>query len=711
MITLMCLSASAFAETWQPWEAPTAGTSGSAIDLRHLNESTAGVGGRVRSEGGHFVLGSGERVRFWGVNGPPESLTGEALKSTARELAARGVNLVRVHGAVFDRETGTLKPEAIARFQEIVAAMKAEGIYTHLSIYFPLWMTPKPGLPELEGYDGTQHPFAALMFNPDFQKQYQGWWRAILTTPGKDGAPSLLEDPAVFGLEIQNEDSLFFWTFNDQNVPPPQRQILQKQFGSWIAKRYGDFEKAFAAWENLRMPEDDPEAGRLAFRPLFQIFTDKTPRDRDTARFLYETQRDFYENQIRFVRGLGFDGLITASNWITANDAILGPFEKLSYTPGDFIDRHGYWGGLHQGENAAWSIREGHKFANRSALRFDPEKPDGERVITHPVFDTKVNGLPSMISETTFPRPNRYRTEAPVFYAAYAALQGSNSIVHFALDGGDWVVKPQFWMQPWTLMSPTQMGQFPAAALIYRLGLVREGDLVADVKLPFDRLFALEGSPLSQTANLDELRKVDVGQEVKHASSIDPRVHLIGRTALTISENPGESKIQNLAPFIDAASQIVTSSTGELRLDPRKGVLILNSDKAQGVVGNLALEGAVSLPVIEIRSDLDLASILLVPLDSKPLESSNRLLLQVMSEEQNHEWKTEGEEILTIKDIGRDPWEFRPMRGSVTLKNPPPGGFIITPLDTNGHPAGEPSRASELTLQPNTVYYLIERAQ
>ena len=80
-----------------------------------------------------------------------------------------------------------------------------------------------------------------------------------------------------------------------------------------------------------------------------------------------------------------------------------------------------------------------------------------------------------MISETTWNRPNRYRSEAPLFYAAYGALQDSDAIVHFALDSADWSVKPGFFMQPWTLMSPAMMGQFPAAALIYRKGLVEPG--------------------------------------------------------------------------------------------------------------------------------------------------------------------------------------------------------------------------------------------
>ena len=90
-------------------------------------------------------------------------------------------------------------------------------------------------------------------------------------------------------------------------------------------------------------------------------------------------------------------------------------------------------------------------------------------------MDPSYDDKPSMISETTFNRPNRYRSEAPLYFAAYGALQGSDCIVHFALDGDNWSVKPGYFMQPWTVMTPAMMGQFPAAAMIYRKGLVSEG--------------------------------------------------------------------------------------------------------------------------------------------------------------------------------------------------------------------------------------------
>jgi hypothetical protein len=166
----------------------------SALDLRGLNEQFAGEHGFIGVKNGAFVhRANGQPVRFWAVNGPPHELRGDDLRGAARLLARYGVNLVRVHGALFDKD-GETDPAKIRRAQEIALAMKAEGIYTLFSVYFPLWLTPRPDHPWLKGYDGKKHPFAVLMFNPEFQARHRAWLEALLTTPAEGGRP-LLEEP------------------------------------------------------------------------------------------------------------------------------------------------------------------------------------------------------------------------------------------------------------------------------------------------------------------------------------------------------------------------------------------------------------------------------------------------------------------------------------------------------------------------------------
>src|ERR1041385_3401188 len=642
----------------------------SPIDLRFLNEKFAGEHGFITVKDGHFVhSANGQPVRFWAVNGPASDTKDRpALRQTARLLAKYGVNLVRRHGAVFNKD-GEVDPAAVKRCAAIVEEMKPEGIYTHLSIYFPLWLTPRADHPWLQGYDGKQHPFAALMFNPKFQEKYHEWLRAVLTTPSETTGRPLVSEPALFGLELQNEDSFFFWTFDAKNIPDTQLRILETRFADWLKQRHGSLEAALTAWQGQKATRDAPSEGRVGFRPLWNMFNEKSARDQDTAAFLLEAQTKFYRDTIAFVRRLGFKGLITPSNWSTASPEVFGPLEKLSYTAGDFIDRHGYFECGHKGDNAAWSVRNGHTYTDRSALRFEASDPTKPRQFVHPVMDPHYDGKPSMISETTFCRPNRYRSEAPLYFAAYGALQDSDGIVHFALDGSRWSVKPGFWMQQWTLMTPSMMGQFPAAALIYRRGLVSTGQVLAEVKLNRTDLLHLKGTPLPQDAALDELRLKDVpqGSEVRPGQRIDPLIHYAGQVAVSFVTEPSATKVTGLAPFVDHANKTVMSTTGELRLDYGKGILTINAPRAQGLSGALKLAGATDLKDLSVASGLELGHIIAVALDDQPLARSSRILLQVMSEERetNHQTEPVSPTVKRIVNIGADPWQVKEFAGTV----------------------------------------------
>lgn len=706
LLALAFILTSRAEEGWFEFNPPQDDFSPAPIDLRHLNEEFAGQHGFIAARGDEFIFPDSQQpVRFWAVNGPSHELAGDALKKSARRLAKYGVNLCRLHTGVFDKE-GRADLKKIAHTLEIVEALKAEGIYSHFSIYFPLWLQPKPDHPLLKGYDGQTHPFAALMFNRDFQKQYQDWWRALLTTPDSNGK-RLIDEPAVFGVEVQNEDSFFFWTFDPKRIPDPQMRILEAQFAEWLKKQYGSLDAAFVRWDNLKVERDNLAENRVSFRPLWNIANERKQRDKDTALFLTELQRNFYRDTYEFLRGLGFKGLITASNWSTASPEYLGPLEKWTYAATDFIDRHGYFGVEHKGDNSAWSIRNDHTYADRSALRFENTKPGGPKQFVHPAMDPGYDNKPSMISETTWNRPNRFRSEAPIYFAAFGALQGTDAIVHFAYDGDRWSVKPNFWMQPWTLMAPSQMAQFPAAALLYRQGLVKGGAVLAQINLNTNDLTNLKGTPLPQDASLDELRLKDLpaGGDIKPGQRIDPLIHYAGRANVSFTGTPGKTEVADLKPYIDHSAKTVRSSTGELQLNYGKGLLTINSPRAQGASGDLR-GGAIDLKDIRIESEMDNGHILLVPLDNQPLAVSKKMLLQVMSEEQPTDFAaTENSGLKKITNLGRDPWLVKNIRAKIRFNTQ----VVIAPLDQNGYPGAQSSKTSEMTLDSSTIYYQLVR--
>jgi hypothetical protein len=722
VLVLLLVAGALDVSAQSPWvdfrPSPAGDPADSPIDLRYLNESVAGENGRIVARDGHFVHEkTGTPVRFWGVNGPPANLEPAQLPAVARTLSKYGVNLVRVHTPIFDRQ-GETDWEKVRSAHQIVAAMKAEGIYTHFSIYFPLWFKPDSDLQWLSGYDGQKPTFATLMINPEFQQRYLGWLKDLLIRPDPETGKSLADDPAVFGVELQNEDSFFFWTFDYRNIPATQMELLERQFAGWLSTKYGSPEDALTAWGTKPLANDRLEQNRVAFRPLWNLANERTKRDQDTVLFLLETQTRFYRETYDTLRSLGFQGLIHASNWATASPQRLGPLEKYSYMAGDFIDRHGYFDCQLEGENAAWSIRDQYSYRDRSALRFDPDEADGGKQFVHPVMDphyVDAQGIekPSMISETTFTRPNRYRGEAPWYYAAYGALQDSDAVIHFAFDGYRWEVKPQYWMQPWTLSTPAMMGQFPAAALAYRSGLIATGPVVTDLNLNIDSLLRLEGTPLPQDASFDELRLRDVPSDGRLSpdSRLDPLMHYVGRSRVQFSQEPTSLRLEDYRRWIDRDQQIVRSAGGELTLNYKLGLLTIDAPTIQGVSGNVGNGGAVQLSTLGIECDMDLIHIMAVSLDGAALNKSDKILLQLMTEERATGFSTTSAEDgrRKIESIGSDPWQFREIRGRIALRRPDAQSLQVIQLDHAGLPLGRIGDAERFELAPETLYYLIQR--
>lgn len=699
-------------EGWFPFEPDPDPFAESPIDLRSLNERAAGEHGFIQARGDGFVRsGDGQPIRFWAVN-----IGGEALRMDdasadylARSLAKLGVNLVRIHGPVWGDDIRRVDTEHRDRLFAMVAALKRQGIYTCLSIYFPLWMSLRADQ-GFAGYSGS-HPFALPYFSEPFQAMYRGWWRDLLSAPDPRTGKPIVLDPAVAMLEMVNEDSTLFWTFTPyENVPAPQMAIIEKRFGDWLARRHGSVDKAIAAWGAAPVRGDDAAAGRAGFRPLWELFNNRDRRSQETAAFLAELQRDFYEGTYRYLKhDLGFRGAVYASNWITADPRFLGPLDKWSNTVADFMDHHGYFGGPHQGERASYMISPGDRYDDASALLFAPEKPGDPPSFSLPIMDPGYDGKPSTITEINWTAPNRYRADLGLLAAAYGRLQGTDAYFFFATGRPGW----DEMIGKFSIRTPVVAGQFPATAFLYRKGLVREAPPVVDVALALPDLFALKGAPVSGPMNLDELRARDLPAgktaPVADLPSVDPLAFLVGRVGMRFAASGGESRVADLSRYIDRKAGIARSVTGELAWDYRAGRVTVNAPGAQGVTGFLSRAGEVRLGDVTMRSGLPYGTILLVALDGRPIRTSRRMLLQAMSEEMNYGWEAPGTGLRGIRSIGSAPIVVRVLSGTVQLHRPDGAQLRVTPLDLNGYPAGRPSRGPSLRLAPRTLYYLITR--
>lgn len=460
------------------------------IDLRHLNEPTAGQSGFVRKEGDRFIRGDSQPLRFWGVNVGVDvvNLQKPDVDYLARQLAKYGVNLVRIHGRIFD-DHGEIDPARLDKYHYFVHALKQQGIYVALSYYFVLWIDAQP--------------FAQLLFDPDLQEAYRRGVRNLLLTPNpyESGTP-LAQEPAVAMIEIQNEDSFLFWTFDAARYPDDVQRELYRRFGQWLSKKYGSLDAAYRAWGPLHHSWDDsPEQGLMQIEGIAPIpwangDDGDSRRRRDTLAWMVESQRAFYDGMVRFLReDIGTPSLIVASNWITADPKKLEALERYTYRAADIVDRHAYFESSHVAKDGTfWTLQEGDRFTPRPAV-LDPQ--------LNPVKIVHNDGQPSMISEITWTHPTPYGAEGPYFLSVYGSLQGIDALVTFAVHAPGW---ESSWRK-WPVMSPTMLGQFPAFALMYRRGDVAEADVVLHETSSVAALLNLQGSAVYESLNLDDARK------------------------------------------------------------------------------------------------------------------------------------------------------------------------------------------------------------
>ena len=456
---------------WEPGLDPL--HAGAMLDLRHLNESVAGQSGYVTRDGDRLLLGDGSEARFWAVNvnNANASQDAHSVDYLADKLAKLGVNMVRYHTPVFASQPDGSRVNAkkLDRLHYLVAAMKKRGIYTSLSTYFPLWVRVEPqfGIAGYEGFD-NKHPFGLIYFNERLQQMQRLWFDQMLNTPNPYTGVPLGRDPAVAMVELVNEDSCFFWTFNHASIPPVQWRKVEERFGAWLIARYGSIEAAQKRWGGARQDSDAPDEGRMAVLEAWHMTGDgvkaggaaKRKRMSDQVRFLAALQRDYYAQGKRYLNEtLGYKGLVTASNWNTADWRTLDAIERYTYTATDVSDQHGYIGGVHEGGGASYSVNAGDTIEHRSGLR-DPN--------SLPIRVRQTAGMPHMISELGWTNPNRYRAEGPILSAVYGAQQGVDAVVLFIVHS-NYVDDQQ--MEKFAWSSPVIANSSPAAALIYRRGM------------------------------------------------------------------------------------------------------------------------------------------------------------------------------------------------------------------------------------------------
>lgn len=701
------------------------------LDLRSLNEKVAGESGFIKtSTQGDFLLGNGKPVRFWAVNTsvgrerpfnprPQGRKTEPDLARHARFLAKRGVNMTRLHAHL-----NPGKDQPITAFNEPerdwiwrhVAAMKKEGIYTTISPYWANTTNIGPGW----GIPGGENSHNMLFFDAKLQAAYKGWLKALFAEKNPYTGIPLAQDASVAIIQLQNEDSLLFWTFN--NLKDERKRALGKKFGAFVLKKYGTMDAAFTAWQNNSLPGDDRAAGVLDLHNIWEMTQQRTggiaKRLDDQLEFLSRTMYDFNKSMAAYLRNeLGCKQVINAGNWRTADTVKMNDAERWSYTANEVLAVNRYFGGIHKGPNEGWAIVNGDTFTNPSILT----KP-----LEFPLNVKQAVGHPMMVTESAWVMPNGRAVEGPFLISVYQSLTGVDAYYWFATGDDEWT-PPQSangYMPSqgkWLFGSPDMLGTFPAAALMYRMGYIQKGTPVVHEERALPDLWQRRSGLITEESGFDPNR--DTGSIAPTSSvktPVPPEAFLVGPVEVVYSGDPARSKVVDLSKYIDTEKKTVRSITGEVTLDYGNGYCLLNAPKAQGVAAFFTNQKSFKTADVEITSGNEFGTVSVVAMDDKPLKTSSRVLVQVGMPSRPTGWQQspttiklqEGEfEGYKVDNFGRAPWQI--VRPNIQISIANPALTKATVLDANGNPAGTVSLEKtatgiRFTFPANALYVVIQ---
>jgi hypothetical protein len=249
-----------------PFVIPWNDSSKTPIDVSFLNDAPAGKNGHLIARGEHFVESkTGRRVRLLGVVWTftanfPEKAEADAV---AARLAKYGVNAVRLH--FFDgppppsdskwksdsiwKSPGVIDPAQLDRLEYLIAQFKKHGIYTNVNLKVARDFMPEEGLPAAFSQAWwADKPFD--YFNPRMIELQKIFARQLLTHVNPYTGLSMANDPAIYTVEINNENTISDWDEGAKllRLTGPLRGEAQSVWNAFLHKKYGSTNALMAAW-------------------------------------------------------------------------------------------------------------------------------------------------------------------------------------------------------------------------------------------------------------------------------------------------------------------------------------------------------------------------------------------------------------------------------------------------------------------------------
>ncbi|MFC2123784.1 hypothetical protein ACFLU5_03145 [Bacteroidota bacterium] len=670
---------------WFNFAIPDLDTTHNVVDMSFLNEKEAGETGFISVRNGHFVTGAGDPIRFFGDNLTFQNCFQD--KETSTRLAARlkkmGYNVIRFHHmdmrpaprGIWDEEMDTFDEGQLEKLDWMIFQLRNNGIYTNLNLHVS---RTYPGV----DYEETR----AFLFGKrvdhfyrpyiEMQKEYA---RMLLNHRNPYTGNTYANEPAVGFIEINNENSIL---------------------SGWTALTYlkGDHRKSLAGlWKGF-LKENSKVNVEWDIYKIMELFeTESTIEQKEMFwKFLVETEISYAREMIDFLKK-DIQIKMPVSETQASYSGMVGVYREAKYA--DFIDMHAYWEHP-RFPNRAWDSNDW--YIRNSSMVTDKKGGTLRNFAQHRVKD-----MPFTISEYDHPAPSYYCAEMYPMLNSVAAFQDWDGIYHFCYSSPHEQGRILNYFA--AAGHPLKQVFIPVGAILFRMGTVKTGESVVQLKLPEDNV-------LKELVAYDQKRGIGTSQTDyvwKKAGAIDA-LTLMQRTEVDITGDNLELTEQVTPP--DGSWE---SETGELIWDNRdslQSIFTIDAPAAKAAIGYI---GGKSIELDKVTIGMDTipgnwGAITLTAIDGKPLDASSNILLVAAgkAENTNMGWNEEKNSVGT--NWGTSPSIVEGIPAKITLLEME--DLKMFTLDSAGNRGSELSivhrkgnQEIHIGAQHKTLWYLLTR--
>lgn len=596
------------------------------------------------SPNGTFVWKDGDRARFWGVNIANRNLwvPRAEIDHVVGLLARAGTNLVRFEaldsrGGLLDVEgqpgTRQLNAQRLDTLHYWIMRCKENRICYYLDLLDFRDFKPEDGV-EATLNRGAR-PYA--MFDPHLIALQKEYATALLTTRNPYTGQAPVEDPDFALLEICNEHGFFLNPELNGQMVEPYKSRFRAMWNQWLVGQYGNRERLLAKWKRLG-DDEDPLVGTVALPTLIDPARGRGPRPvdprlADEVAFLHGVQRGYFKSMVSHLRSIGVQIPVTA---VVSND--VAPDLASVAAECDFLSEN-FYADHPRFEGKEWEGK--YRFRNLNQLR-----EGGPGAFAPYTSALRWFKKPVVIREWGTVWPNRYRATSVPQAVAYAALQDFDGMLLFGYKTGDYADRLVFFGYQ---ADPTVWGLYSLGAVMFLRGDIAASS--AEVTFVYT-LATLLSFPNGVTdahrlawlvrVNAETAEQAPPALPLQKSPRSLSRALEAGPLVLRAAASPGSvvDVLAGLGFSLWSARQrlqrgVFESSTGQITLDTRLGVLRVHTPTACIVSGEIGGDAAVTAGALSVKTTTPVASVVAVSLDGQPLPRSRRFIVKMVTVAEN----------------------------------------------------------------------------